>query len=156
MSDSHDNVSAIKQAVHVFNSVHCELVIHVRDFVAPFAARELGRLACPVKAVYGNCNGEKGGLKAVFKEIGEIHEAPLSFTYKDLNFLMTHVNYPTESKKALQNIHVYIFGHTHRPKIETLKKTLILNPGESGGWVTGKSTVALFDTKTQNAEIVPL
>lgn len=156
MSDSHDNVSTIKQAVHVFNSANCELVIHAGDFVAPFAARELGHLACPVKAVYGNCDGEKTGLKVAFKDIGEIHEEPLSFTHKDLSYLITHIGYPPESKKVLEGIHVYIFGHTHRPEIKTKKKTLIINPGESGGWVTGKSTVVLFDTKTQNAEIILL
>ena len=41
MSDSHDNVDAVRAAVEVFKSAGCKLVIHAGDFVAPFAARRI-------------------------------------------------------------------------------------------------------------------
>ena len=98
MSDSHDNREALKQAVSVFNRAACEQVIHAGDFVAPFAAMELANLTCPVKAVFGNCDGEKQGFQG---------------------------------------------------------NTLLINPGETGGWVTGKQTVVLFDPEKKTADIVP-
>jgi len=55
MSDSHDNLIAINKAISLFNQVDCSLVIHAGDIIAPFAARELRKLKCPVKAVFGNC-----------------------------------------------------------------------------------------------------
>ena len=79
MSDSHDNREAIKQAVSIFNSAECELVIHAGDFVAPFAALELANLTCRVKAVFGNCDGEKQGLTRAIQHFGEIQEAPFLF-----------------------------------------------------------------------------
>jgi predicted phosphodiesterase len=35
-------------------------------------------------------------------------------------------------------------------------KTLIVNPGEACGYLTGKSTVALLDTDKHKAEIIEL
>ena len=81
MSDSHDNLDAIKLAVELFNKLRCELVIHAGDFIAPFAAHELSKLNCPVKAVFGNCDGEKKGLEKAFQSIGEIKEAPFIFNH---------------------------------------------------------------------------
>ena len=40
--------------------------------------------------------------------------------------------------------------------IESYGKTLVINPGECGGWLTGKGTVALVDLKDMKASIVKL
>lgn len=156
LSDSHDNIPMIKQAVRFFNNMNCCLVIHAGDFVAPFAAKELHGLSCRVKAVFGNCDGEKHGLKKAIDPIGEIHESPLRFQYDGLRFLVTHLNSYVDRYLAEGNADVCIFGHTHKPEIKIKGKILIINPGESGGWVSGKGTVALFDTQRRHAEIYTL
>lgn len=156
MADSHDNLHSIKQAVRIFKETECNLVIHAGDLVAPFAARELENLNCPVKAVFGNCDGEKQGLEKVFRSLGEIKEAPLTFNHKNLNFLVTHVPSALDSYLASEKYNVIIFAHTHKPEIRREKKSLLINPGETGGWVSGKSTVVLLDTKILSAEIITL
>lgn len=35
-------------------------------------------------------------------------------------------------------------------------KTLMVNPGECGGWLRGRSTVAIADLETQQGEILDL
>lgn len=156
MADSHDNLHSIRHAVRLFTETYCNLVIHAGDFVAPFAARELENLSCPVKAVFGNCDGEKKGLEKAFSSFGEIKEAPLIFNHKNINFLVTHVHSALESYLASEKYNVIIYAHTHKSEIRNAKKTLIINPGETGGWVSGKSTVALLDTKTLSAKIIAL
>lgn len=156
MADSHDNLPAIKQAVHFFQAVKCKLVIHAGDFVAPFSAQELKVLGCPVKAVFGNCDGEKDGLKKAIQSFGEIKEAPFTFIYANHNFLVTHLHSPLNTYLFSGKYDVIIFGHTHKPEIRKEKNTLILNPGETGGWLSGKSTVALINPKTLSAEIINL
>jgi len=156
MSDSHDNREAIKQAVLLFNSAGCELVIHAGDFVAPFAALELANLSCRVKAVFGNCDGEKQGLARAIQPFGEIQEAPCIFEWKRTRYLLTHLDFPLNSFIKQHDPDVLIFGHSHRPEVRFQGKTLFINPGETGGWVTGKQTVALFDPKDQTADIVSL
>jgi len=156
MSDSHDNVDAIKQAVLIFNNFGCELVIHAGDFVAPFSARELEALSCPVKAIFGNCDGEKQGLRRTFHKLGEIKEAPFVFTHNNLTFLITHVHFSVPSYLSSKKYDVIIFGHSHQAEIKKEKTALLINPGETGGWLTGKRTVAILNSRQLSAKIITL
>ncbi|MCJ7643906.1 MAG: YfcE family phosphodiesterase, partial [Candidatus Aminicenantes bacterium] len=144
LADSHDNLIALRRAVRLFNDAKCSLVIHAGDFVAPFAARELRDLACPVKGVFGNCDGEKPGLIKAFQGMGDVVAAPLVFEHDGLRFLVSHMNAPVESylktrresrgegmpsagrtgrgrvPRALfpdQTYDVLVFGHTHKAEV---------------------------------------
>ncbi len=154
MSDSHDNCDAIKKVVRFFIEMKCELVIHAGDFVAPFAARELEHLSCPVKAVFGNCDGEKKGLEKAIRPFGEIKEAPLVFSYADRLILICHIHVSVDKYASSGKYQTVVFGHTHKPEIRAAHGTLMINPGETGGWLSGKSTVALLDSVTWEAEII--
>ena len=156
MSDSHDNREAIKLAVRKFNELGCRLVLHAGDFVAPFAAGELQNLSCPVKAVFGNCDGEKKGLEKTVGTFGIIKKAPFCFRQNGLEFLLTHTHFSLPVYVNSHKYDVIIFGHTHKPEIKTAKGVLLINPGETGGWVSGKCTIALLNTKTVKAEIIEL
>lgn len=153
MSDSHDNLPAIKKAVELFNQVGCSLVIHAGDVVAPFAGRELGNLKCPVKAVFGNCDGEKDGLLKVFEKFGQITRAPFKFSHQNLQFWLSH--YPVENQKPA-GVDVLVFGHTHRAQVNRDNNLLIVNPGETCGWVNGINTVAILEPTTLKVEIITL
>jgi putative phosphoesterase len=156
MSDSHDNVTQIRKAVALFKDARCDLVVHAGDVIAPFAARELAALECHVKAVFGNCDGEKAGLEKALEFFCEIKEAPLVFVHEGKQFLLCHYHFSVATYAALGTYDVIVFGHTHKPIIQKEGKTLLLNPGETGGWLTGKSTVALLNPESLQAEIVPL
>jgi putative phosphoesterase len=156
MADSHDNLPAIQKAVRLFKDAGCELVIHAGDFVAPFAARELEVLDCPVKAVFGNCDGEKKGLEKALASFGEIQKEPFVFSHKGRKYFLTHVPADLRRQAASGQYDIIVFAHTHSPEIQKKGRTLIVNPGECGGWVSGKSTVALVDIETLSAEILPL
>jgi putative phosphoesterase len=156
MADSHDNLPAIRQAILLFREAECKLVIHAGDFIAPFAARELENLSCPVNAVFGNCDGEKRGLKKIFRSFGKIKEAPLTFFYENIHFLVTHIPAPLYSSLASGKDNIIISAHTHKPEVKKEKHALLINPGEAGGWVSGKSTVALLNTETLSPEIITL
>lgn len=156
MSDSHDNLTSIRRAVRLFNDAKCDLVIHAGDFVAPFAALELHNLNCPVKAVFGNCDGEKKGLTAAFEGMGEIAEAPLGFAHAGRRFLVSHLGVPVPGRRTGPTFDVVVIGHTHKPQVHRERGVLIVNPGESGGWMHGKSTVAMLDPKDLSVSIVTL
>jgi hypothetical protein len=156
LSDSHDNIFKIRRAAELFRSLGCRLVIHAGDFVAPFAAKELEAAGCPLKAVFGNCDGERDGLRKHIGPFGEITDAPLVFDWEKRRFLVTHLEGRVEKDLKSQDYDVIIFGHTHNPVIRTVGKTTLINPGEAGGWVSGRCTAALFDPASGNAEVVGL
>jgi putative phosphoesterase len=155
-SDSHDNLVMIRRAVGLFNEMGCDLVIHAGDFVAPFAAAELRNLRCPVKAVFGNCDGEKAGLTKTFDGLGEIRKAPLTFTHAGLRFVVTHLDGSVPRCLAMIPCDVLVFGHTHRALSERRDGVLVINPGEAGGWLRCRSTAALLDPATRAADILDL
>ena len=156
MSDSHDNLPMIRRAVEVFNAAGCDLVLHAGDIIAPFAARELAGLNGRVRAVYGNVDGEKPGLRMAFEPLGEIQEAPLVFPHRGREILLCHIDLPVNRHLASGDYDIIVFGHTHKPEVRKQGKTVALNPGETGGWLTGKSTVALVDPATLTVEIISL
>jgi putative phosphoesterase len=156
MADSHDNLNFIRSAVDLFNRIKCSLVIHAGDFIAPFSAKELENMKCPVKAVFGNCDGEKKGLSKAIVNFGEIRESPFVFNHANLNFLLLHVPFDINSHLKSGQYDLIIHGHTHNPLIEKQGKSLLINPGETGGWVSGKSTVALLDESNLTVEIISL
>ncbi len=156
LSDTHDNLTRVREAVRLFNDTGCDLVIHAGDFVAPFTVDELRNLRAPVKGVYGNCDGEKAGLAKAFRGVGEVQEPPLTFLYGGLRFCVCHLDAPVSGYVASKNFDVVVFGHTHRPLVESRDGVLLINPGEAGGWLGGKSTVALLDPATLTGDLITL
>jgi putative phosphoesterase len=156
LSDTHDNLPRVREAVRLFNDSGCDLVIHAGDFVAPFAVDELRNLRAPVKAVYGNCDGEKTGLALAFQGVGEIGNGPLAFTHAGLRFVVYHLDTSAAAQAASGKYDVVVFGHTHRPLVESRDGVLIINPGEAGGWLQGKSTVVLLDPPSMAADVITL
>jgi putative phosphoesterase len=156
LSDTHDNLTRVREAVRLFNDSGCDLVIHAGDFVAPFTVDELRNLRAPVRAVFGNCDGERAGLAQAFQGVSEIREAPFTFLHGGIRFAVVHLDGPVDRLVQAKTCDIVVFGHTHRPLVEIRDGVLIVNPGEAGGWLRGKSTVALLDPASMTAEIVTL
>jgi uncharacterized protein len=156
LSDSHDNLNSVRDAVRIFRENDCSLILHAGDFVAPFAARELAFAECPVKAVFGNCDGERDGLTVALNPFGEIRPEPFLFQAEGLRVLLTHRDHMIRRYLRTHDLDLLIYGHTHKPDNHRDGTALVLNPGEAGGWVSGRSTAALLDPKTLSAEIFTL
>ena len=156
LSDSHDNLPAVRQAVRFFNDMNCSLVVHAGDFVAPFAAAEFRGLRCPFKAVFGNCDGEKKGLAATLDGTGEIMEAPFDLEHAGRKIRLYHLDAPVRGALRAGGFDVLVYGHTHKVDIRKEGGILVVNPGETGGWVHGRSTVVLLDPITLDVQVAPL
>jgi len=156
ISDTHDNLPQIKKAVEIFNREKVELVLHAGDFVSPFTFLKFENLNCPLKGVFGNNDGDKLYLQEKFKGIGEIYPAPYKTNIDHKNIIMLHKEKLIDALAESQKYEVIIYGHTHRTDLRKIGKTFIINPGECGGWLTGKSTIALLDLETLEAKIIDL
>ena len=76
-ADAHDHLDHIRKAVEVFNGRNCELVLFAGDLVSSFAVPPLRELRCPVLACFGDNEGNRIGVAAGFKILGQIGEAKL-------------------------------------------------------------------------------
>jgi putative phosphoesterase len=156
ISDTHDNLPQIKKAVTFFNREKVDLVLHAGDFVSPFTALEFKNLNCPFTGVFGNNDGDKLYLREKFKDIGKLFPAPYIVKIDNKDIIMLHKEKLTDSLEKSQKYDIVIYGHTHRVDLRKIGKTLIINPGECGGWLTGKSTIALLDLENLEAKIIDL
>ena len=156
IADTHDNLPQIKKAVEIFNQEKVELVLHSGDFVSPFTCLEFKNLNCPLKGVFGNNDGDKIYLQEKFKGIGELFPEPYQTNINHKNIIMLHLEKLIDDLAESQKYEVIIYGHTHRTDLRKIGKTLIVNPGECGGWLSGKSTIALLDLENLEAKIINL
>jgi hypothetical protein len=95
-------------------------------------------------------------LEKAIHPFGDIKKAPHVFSHADRMILITHIHFSVDKHAALGKYQVIVFGHTHKPEIREAHNTLLINPGETGGWLTGKGTVAILDPATWEAEIFML
>ncbi len=154
LSDSHDNLDALRKAVERFNRRQVGLVIHAGDLVAPFVQRALSDLKAPLVMVFGNNDGERLGLARTFE--GKIFQPPYTLSVEGKRVLVLHEPHNLEALKVSGLYDVVIYGHTHEIDVTRTGKTLVINPGECGGWLNGRRTVAFWDTETNEVEIVEL
>lgn len=155
ISDSHDHRPNIQKAVEEFNKAGCSLVVHAGDYVAPFTVREFGKLTCPLVGVFGNNDGERKGLLAQFSRIGALYEPPHEFAHYNRRFVVMHDPVKLEEYLARDDIDIIIYGHLHEIDIRR-GKPLVINPGESCSWLTGRSTIVMLDLDTMETELLDL
>ena len=153
MSDSHDNMPAIAKAVGFYNDVGVSLVIHAGDLIAPFVAKPLSELEMDLVAVFGNNDGELLGLARAFQ--GKIHRAPYALKHAGKEILVLHEPDNLEALTASGHYDAIVYGHTHDVDIRK-GRTLVINPGECGGWLRGRRTVALWDVPSGDVEVIPV
>jgi uncharacterized protein len=146
ISDSHDNLPRIRKAVSLFNEHKVDLVLHAGDIVAPFTANEFEKLHAKFIAVFGNNDGEKKmWMERVKSFSGEVYDNRYSATLEGLRLLLIHDPINLNELAKSEKYDIIIYGHTHKPDKRLIGKTLALNPGECGGWVSGISTVGLLE-----------
>ena len=152
MSDSHDNIPQIERAVAFFNDIGVDLVVHAGDFISPFAIAPFAELSCKVVGVFGNNDGERVILAQRFEAVGEVHPNLAHVSVGGRSIAVMH--YPELAIPIAKSgaYDIVVYGHTHQIDIQK-EKSLLLNPGETGGWTTGKSTVAVVDLGTLEATI---
>ncbi len=155
LADTHDNRNAVRRAVQIFNKHNACCVVHAGDIVSPFTAMDFSKLRCPMEMVYGNNDGEKVILNREFSKLGTLAPGPRIFSINSRSFLLMHEDGCLDACRSAGNVDIIIYGHTHRVDIRQ-ETPLIINPGEAGGWLTGRSTAALLDTDSLKVEIVDL
>jgi putative phosphoesterase len=134
-----------------------ELVLHAGDLVAPFALKAFGGLSAPLRGVFGNCDGEKIFLLQTAKQLGySLHSSPYHFELEGRSILLMHEPFELEALAASQYYDLIVYGHLHKPALYQEGKTLVLSPGEGGGWLSRKKTVALLGLDQMQAEIVEI
>jgi putative phosphoesterase len=158
MSDTHDRLDAVEKAIDLFNREKVEHVLHAGDLVSPFVAPKFAKLKAKLYIVWGNNDGDKEFIRVKFGEIGITplgNFATLELDGKKIALL--HGTHEEIVGALLRSgtFDVVVRGHNHRAEIRE-GKTLLINPGEVCGYLTGRQTVAILNLTGLKAEILHL
>jgi len=159
VADTHDYLPLVDKAVERLNEEGVKLVLHAGDYIAPFVVPHFKPLKANLIGVFGNNDGDRELLKKRFSELGaEIRGRFAEVTTEGLKIGMVH-GAEEELLRSIINVEGYdviVHGHTHEAKTYRKGKTLVVNPGEVCGYLTGKSTMATLNTQTLDVKIIRL
>lgn len=155
VTDTHENMPKIDQAVKICNREKVDLVIHCGDFISPITASHFKPLTARMEGVYGNNDGDKLYLQEKYQGIATLHKGRFILEEDGKRILIIHEPDCLDELIESGKFDLIFYGHTHYLDIRE-GKTLVVNPGETGGWITGRCTMALVDTNTMSVRIIDL
>lgn len=155
VSDTHDNLPNLRRALVLLRERGAALVLHAGDFVAPFVAEPFREAGLRVIGVFGNNDGDRLYLKERFAGVGELFLGPHELELAGRRIVLMHEPRALEALVASGRYDLVVYGHTHRAEIRE-GQPLVINPGELGGWLTGRATCALVDLAALRAELLSL
>jgi len=159
LADTHDRLPLVDKAVKRLNDEKVSLVLHAGDYIAPFVIPRFKQLKADFIGIFGNNDGDKDLLRKRFAEIGaEIRGRFAEIIIDGLKIAMLHGE-EEELLHALINAEghdVVVHAHTHEAKTYRKGETLIINPGEVCGYLSGKSTVATLNTENLEVKIIQI
>jgi putative phosphoesterase len=160
IADTHDNLPMVDKAIRRLNEENAEIVLHAGDYVSPFVIPKFKELKAKLIGVFGNNDGDHELLKKRFSENEklEIHGNFAEVAVDNVKIALLHGS-DEELLKSLiesESFDVIVHGHSHNAEIYRKGGTLVVNPGEVCGYLSGKSTISLFDTINREAKIVEL
>jgi len=157
ISDTHDNLPLIDKAIERLNLENVSLVLHAGDYVSSFVVPRFKALNARLIGVLGNNDGDREQLKKQFDNSKncELRGRFAMVDAEGFRIALLHGD-EIELLNALVgcgNLDAVVHGHTHATT-STSGKTLVVNPGEVCGYLTGKPTLALLDTRRREVRIV--
>jgi len=158
VSDTHDNLKAVREFAPELNEFGVDVLLHAGDYIAPFTLPELARVECEeFIGVFGNNDGERDFLREKAEELGfEIVGEVFTGEVLGLKVAMVHGVHEevVDAFAASGEYDLVVYGHTHEPDVRKVGDTLVVNPGEACGYVTGERSVAVLDPDKLEVEII--
>jgi putative phosphoesterase len=156
VADTHDRLTLVRKALSIFREEGITTVLHAGDFISPFTIPLFSDFE--MYGVLGNNDGEKKGLFDTFSSIhGMLHEYFVTVQVDSTSICVTHGHIPELLSLAVKsNLYdLVVTGHTHEPEIRE-GPPIIINPGECCGYLSDRSTIAVFDTQKKKGEILEI
>jgi len=159
-ADVHDNAHNLVLAFDAIKDKKIEKILFLGDFVGAAIGKLLVSSPIPVFAIWGNNDGDRSMITKFSFEEGSNLEVGFDtydiVDYAGRKLFLTH--YPLIAKPIAKSgeFDAVFYGHNHLKAKEKVKDCLVVNPGEIGAYKTGIASYAIYDTKTNDANIYVL
>ena len=158
LSDSHDRVPAIRTLLTQMLEGGASIVMHAGDYCSPFSLKPFQDLSVPMLGVFGRNDGDHDALSAAAKSgfgAMELFESPHSLEIGGKSVLLVH-DVSDVHQRSIDRHQIIVHGHTHVSEMKTRGNSLLVNPGESCGWLHGAPSGAILDLDTMEVEFIKL
>jgi putative phosphoesterase len=157
MSDSHDRVPAVAALLARLAGAGVGMVLHGGDFCAPFVLKPFEDAHISLAGVYGKNDGDHEGLliRAQSAFGAELFDSPHSFEIGGQRLLLVH-DIGDVQQRSIEGHSIVVHGGTHKQQMKSRGDTLIVNPGETCGWLFGAPSAAILDLETKSVEFISL
>tara|TARA_B100001123_G_C15299630_1_gene1020544 strand:- start:505 stop:996 length:492 start_codon:yes stop_codon:yes gene_type:complete len=147
VSDTHNNIRNVNNAISIFNKENVDVVIHTGDICKPQTLKLFSKLNCPLIGVFGNNDRIETGLEEICKEFSfNFSSPPFLISLHKKKIAIFHEPDPiNEYLKLNKDINLVLHGHTHRYREEMIEDTICFNPGESAGLIQGKNALGIIN-----------
>lgn len=160
-SDSHDNFYNLEKAIKLVEERGIKTIFHLGDFCAPGAVRTMtNHKEIEWICIWGNNEGAKAQIVLEQKNNPNFDIAKESFRELEIEgkkIFLVHFPELAKHAAATGSYQAVFYGHDHQSKIEKLDNgTLLADPGEISGMATGQPSFGIWDSQTNEFEIVKL
>lgn len=149
ISDSHDNKDNIIRAFRKLEESGIKTVIHLGDLISPFVIDWINEYYTGTLIfVKGNNDGELAFTLRKIQKYGYVYyEDPGIIEIDGKRIAIMHKPLFIEEIAASNKVDFVLYGHTHKREIKRVGNTLIVNPGELCGYLSGKGSYVILDLK---------
>jgi putative phosphoesterase len=162
LSDIHDNIWNLEKVLKQIKEKKLEVIIFCGDLCAPFTAGILGSAGIPVHACLGNVDEDHIMMQKLAGD--NVKWTGLAPEYGEVIFnkrKVAYCHYPKLAELLAKSgdFDAVFHGHTHEARNKKYGKAILVNPGAVCGIQDarpGAATYAIYDTKTNSAEILEI
>ncbi len=160
ISDIHENYHNLAVFFETIKDMDIDQILCLWDLMNGWIASILAASTIPVFMVWWNNDWDK----VVITKVSTRSWSNLKVWFSTFDIVesdnrrifMTH--YPMLAKPMAKSwdFDVIFYGHDHKSNKDKINNCLIINPWELSAHKTQKATFAVYDTKTNDAEIIAL
>ena len=154
VSDTHNNLKSVTKIVSIFNEQEVEKVVHTGDITQSKTIEAFSEMKMPMYGVYGNNDLELESLTKSISTLGyHFVQPPFIDIWCNKKVIVVHDPLQLD-EYDLNHYDIAIHGHTHRYRMEIIDSTLIFNPGECAGHMTGHNAIGIINLQSMKTKIV--
>ncbi len=130
VSDTHDRVEAIAEAVRLLADQQVEVILHCGDIESPETVAAFAGV--PTHFVFGNWDKDRAKLQAAIKKVGGVsYESfgAVELGGKRVAWVHSHERHQLYQLEHCDYFDYVFYGHTHVREQHRTGRTLVANPG---------------------------
>lgn len=147
VSDTHDRIDTVAEAVRLLLDQQVELILHCGDIESPDTVAAFA--AVPTHFVFGNWDKDRNKLVSAIRAIGGTYHdsfGALELTGKRVAWVHSHERHQLYQLEHCDYFDYVFYGHTHVREQHRTGKTLVANPGAL--FRANPKTCIVLDVKT--------